>query len=192
MTLHIEATGRYNHRPSRRPRARCIARALREAARHDGSELPSTEGRPVKVAICAHDQWYLRPGRAGAAPLLSRARAEHPEQVRDADLAVLPGVGSARLATGRGCPLPRRSPAPSRGRRPPDTRDVLRPAARAPWRMEEDGGVEGSGSCPGRAVRLPQHRAPRIGWAGVEPEGEAFWFAHSSLRGGDGRGDRVT
>ena len=28
-------------------------------------------------------------------------------------------------------------------------------------------------------MRLRGERVPRIGWAGVEPEGEAFWFAHS-------------
>jgi glutamine amidotransferase len=28
-------------------------------------------------------------------------------------------------------------------------------------------------------VRLRGDRVPRIGWASVEPIGEAFWFAHS-------------
>ena len=32
---------------------------------------------------------------------------------------------------------------------------------------------------PGRAVRLRSERVPRIGWAEVDPSGEAFWFAHS-------------
>ena len=44
---------------------------------------------------------------------------------------------------------------------------------------EEDGGVPGLGLVPGRAVRLVSERVPRIGWATVEPNGEAFWFAHS-------------
>jgi imidazole glycerol-phosphate synthase subunit HisH len=44
---------------------------------------------------------------------------------------------------------------------------------------EEDGGVEGLGLLPGRAVRLREGRVPRIGWAEVEPLGEAFYFAHS-------------
>jgi glutamine amidotransferase len=44
---------------------------------------------------------------------------------------------------------------------------------------EEDGGVEGLGIVPGRAVRLHGERVPRIGWAHVEPSGEAYWFAHS-------------
>jgi glutamine amidotransferase len=44
---------------------------------------------------------------------------------------------------------------------------------------EEDGGTEGLGIVPGRAVRLREGRVPRIGWATVEPDGAAYWFAHS-------------
>jgi glutamine amidotransferase len=44
---------------------------------------------------------------------------------------------------------------------------------------EEDGGVEGLGIVPGRAVRLREGRVPRIGWAEVEPLGDAYYFAHS-------------
>jgi imidazole glycerol-phosphate synthase subunit HisH len=44
---------------------------------------------------------------------------------------------------------------------------------------EEDGGVEGLGLLPGRAVRLREGRVPRVGWAEVEPLGQAFYFAHS-------------
>jgi glutamine amidotransferase len=43
---------------------------------------------------------------------------------------------------------------------------------------EEDGGVEGLGLVPGRAVRLRDGRVPRIGWADVGDRG-AFYFAHS-------------
>jgi imidazole glycerol phosphate synthase glutamine amidotransferase subunit len=50
---------------------------------------------------------------------------------------------------------------------------------------DEDGGVEGLGILPGRAVRLREGRVPRIGWATVEPidsagfTAESFYFAHS-------------
>ena len=44
---------------------------------------------------------------------------------------------------------------------------------------EEDGGVPGLALLPGRAVRLRTERVPRIGWARVEPDGDAFYFAHS-------------
>ncbi|HSJ93721.1 MAG TPA: hypothetical protein VK896_06765, partial [Gaiellaceae bacterium] len=39
--------------------------------------------------------------------------------------------------------------------------------------------VRGLGIVPGRAERLREGRVPRIGWAEVEPLGEAFYFAHS-------------
>ncbi len=44
---------------------------------------------------------------------------------------------------------------------------------------EEDGGVAGLGVAPGRVSRLGQGRVPRLGWATVEPWGEAYYFAHS-------------
>jgi glutamine amidotransferase len=46
-------------------------------------------------------------------------------------------------------------------------------------RSDEDGGVQGLGLLPGRAVRLREGRVPRIGWAEVEPGREAYYFAHS-------------
>ena len=44
---------------------------------------------------------------------------------------------------------------------------------------EEDGGVKGLGLLDGLVVRLDAPRIPRLGWAMVEPWGEAFYFAHS-------------
>jgi imidazole glycerol phosphate synthase glutamine amidotransferase subunit len=134
----------------------------------------------VKVAICAYGAGNVRSvelafRRLGAEPF----RAERAEQVRDADLAVLPGVGSAGLAMA--------------GLRERGLDEALldRAAAGRPTlgiclglqvaldETEEDGGVAGLGLLPGRAVRLQGDRVPRIGWACVEPSGEAFWFAHS-------------
>ena len=106
-----------------------------------------------------------------------RLGADLTDDLAGADLAVLPGVGSARSAMeGLG-----------------DAAEVLR-ARHAAGRSilgiclglqlaldesEEDGGVAGLGLVPGRAVRLESERVPRIGWAPVEPGGEAYWFAHS-------------
>ena len=131
---------------------------------------------------------------------LRRLGAELIDDLEAADLAVLPGVGSARSAMdGLG-----------------DAGDVLRErhAANRPIlgiclglqlaldETEEDGGVAGLGLVPGGAVRLRDERVPRIGWAPVEPppsptatgftgrampawpawlpaKAETYWFAHS-------------
>jgi glutamine amidotransferase len=108
-------------------------------------------------------------------------RTSDPRRVAAADLAVLPGVGSAASAMA--------------GLRARGLDDALRDrvAAGRPTlgiclglqlaleSSDEDGGVECLGLLPGRAVRLPEEsgRVPRIGWAEVEPHGGAFYFAHS-------------
>jgi imidazole glycerol phosphate synthase glutamine amidotransferase subunit len=134
----------------------------------------------VKVAICAYGAGNVRSvelafRRLGAEP----CRADRAEQVRDADLAVLPGVGSAGLAMeglrerGLDEGLLDRAAA---GR---PTLGICLGLQLALDETEEDGGITGLGLVPGRAVRLRGDRVPRIGWASVEPFGEAFWFAHS-------------
>jgi len=134
----------------------------------------------VRVAICAYGAGNVRSVelaflRAGAEAVL----AQTPETVRDADLAVLPGVGSAGSAMAglreRGLDeaLLRRAAA---GR---PTLGICLGLQLALDESEEDGGVAGLGLVPGRAVRLRGGRVPRIGWATVEPGSEAFWFAHS-------------
>lgn len=44
---------------------------------------------------------------------------------------------------------------------------------------EEDGGASCLGLVRGRATRLRGQRVPRMGWARVDPGGDAFYFAHS-------------
>jgi glutamine amidotransferase len=127
----------------------------------------------VNVAICRYGAGNVRSVELA----LQRLGAELTDDVAGADLAILPGVGSARSAMdGLG-----------------DTADVLRErvvGGRAVLGIclglqialdesEEDGGVTGLGLVRGRAVRLQAERVPRIGWAPVEPGGETYWFAHS-------------
>src|SRR5207253_944699 len=108
---------------------------------------------------------------------LRRLGAELVEDVQGADLAVLPGVGSARSAMdelrrqGLDALLRERV-----ARRKPVLGICLGLQLAVDW-SEEDGGVDGLGLLPGKAVRLRAGRVPRIGWA--EVDGAAYYFAHS-------------
>ena len=107
------------------------------------------------------------------------AVTEDPDELAVAGLAVLPGVGSAASAMAglraRGLDEALRA----RVRTGAATLGICLGLQLALEESEEDGGVPGLGLLPGRAVRLREGRVPRIGWAPVEPGGEAFYFAHS-------------
>ncbi|MBV8257466.1 MAG: imidazole glycerol phosphate synthase subunit HisH [Actinobacteria bacterium] len=134
----------------------------------------------MKVAIAAYGAGNVRSvelalHRLGAEPEL----AHDPEPLLDADLAVLPGVGSAATAMAG---LRERGLDEAFRRRAADGKPTLGICLGLQLALdesEEDGGVPCLGLVPGRAVRLKEGRVPRIGWAKVEPQGEAFWFAHS-------------
>ena len=129
----------------------------------------------MRVAICEYGAGNVR----SVAIAFERLGAELTDRVYDADLAVLPGVGSARAAMaglqarGHDVALRERFAA---GR---PILGICLGLQLALDETEEDGGVEGLGILPGRAVRLREGRVPRIGWAEVEPLGGAFYFAHS-------------
>ena len=62
---------------------------------------------------------------------------------------------------------------------PADARHLPRPPARARASRRRTAASPGSGSCPAGRCASREGRVPRIGWAEVEPSGEAFYFAHS-------------
>jgi imidazole glycerol phosphate synthase glutamine amidotransferase subunit len=129
----------------------------------------------VRVAICEYGAGNVR----SVALAFERLGAQMTGDVENADLAVLPGVGSAAAAM-RG--LRARELDEALRARVDEGRPVLGICLGLQLALEEteeDGGVEGLGFLSGRAVRLREGRVPRIGWANVEPIGEAFYFAHS-------------
>jgi imidazole glycerol-phosphate synthase subunit HisH len=131
----------------------------------------------TRVAVCDYGAGNVR----SVAIALERLGAEvtvttDAETVAGADLAVLPGVGSAASAM-RALRTAGIDEA-LRARTGP-TLGICLGLQLALEHSDEDGGVEGLGLLPGRARRLREGRVPRIGWAPVDPVGDAFYFAHS-------------
>lgn len=128
----------------------------------------------MNVAICGYGAGNVRSVEIA----FRRLGAEITTDVAAADLAVLPGVGSARAAMaglrerGHDVALRERFDA---GR--PIFGICLGLQLALEW-TEEDGGVDGLGLVEGRSARLREGRVPRMGWAEVDDRG-AFYFAHS-------------
>jgi imidazole glycerol phosphate synthase glutamine amidotransferase subunit len=128
----------------------------------------------VNVAICEYGAGNVRSVELA----LRRLGADVVGDVAGADLAVLPGVGSARAAMDG---LRRSGHDEALRERFSEDRPILGICLGLQLMLdetEEDGGVDGLGLVPGRAVRLREGRVPRIGWAEVGDRG-AFYFAHS-------------
>ena len=127
MCINVEATG-----DGSAPRRRGGVQGGRPCAARCGSPRglarPVDEGDPVKVAICRYGAGNVRSVELA----LARLGAELVDDVDGADLAILPGVGSARSAMdGPEGARRRRRPARAPCRRPADPRHLPRPAARA-------------------------------------------------------------
>ena len=134
----------------------------------------------MKVAVCDYGAGNVRSVLAAFARLdTDVCIAETPDAIAAADLAVLPGVGSAASAMAvlreRGLDEALRTRVAGGG----PTLGICLGLQLALERSDEDGGVQGLGVLSGRAVRLREGRVPRIGWAQVEPGREAYYFAHS-------------
>jgi imidazole glycerol phosphate synthase glutamine amidotransferase subunit len=102
-----------------------------------------------------------------------------PALITSGDFVVLPGVGSARSAmehldaTGASQALRERHASGGA------TLGICLGMQLALETSEEDGGVTGLGLLPGYVRRLHERRVPRLGWAIVDPWGDAYYFAHS-------------
>ena len=134
----------------------------------------------MNVAVCSYGAGNVRSvvvafERLGATAVVT----SDPRDVVSADLAVLPGVGSAASAMEglreRGLDEALRERVAGAG----PTLGICLGLQLALDETEEDGGIAGLALLSGRAVRIRDGRVPRIGWATVQPGGEAFYFAHS-------------
>jgi glutamine amidotransferase len=134
----------------------------------------------VTVAVCDYGAGNVRSVSAALTRLGARVVVTtDPETVLGSVLAVLPGVGSA--ASAMSALREQKVDAALRDRVAAGlpTLGICLGLQLALDETEEDGGVEGLGILRGRAARIHGGRVPRIGWAPVEPGGEAFYFAHS-------------
>jgi imidazole glycerol-phosphate synthase subunit HisH len=142
----------------------------------------------VKVAVCDYRAGNIRSVEIA----MRRLGAELVDDVAGADLAVLPGVGSARSAMDE---LQRQGLDEVLRARVAAGRAVLGICLGLQLALEfseEDGGVDGLGILSGRSVRLTEGRIPRMGWATVSGDVDvplrhadmsdrpaAYYFAHS-------------
>jgi imidazole glycerol phosphate synthase glutamine amidotransferase subunit len=128
----------------------------------------------VRFAICEYGAGNVRSVELA----LERLGGERIDDVENADLAVLPGVGAARAAMDglreRGHDAALRERVQAGGL----VLGICLGLQLALEASDEDGGVDGLGLLPGRAVRLHEGRVPRMGWARVDGLGD-FYFAHS-------------
>jgi len=134
----------------------------------------------VRVAICSYGAGNTRSVQLAFERLGVRADVvDDADDVFGADLAVLPGVGSAGSAlTG----LRQRGLVEALRERAAVELPILGICLGLQLALdetEEDGGVAGLGLVPGRAVRLRGGRVPRIGWSPLDGSGETYWYAHS-------------
>jgi imidazole glycerol-phosphate synthase subunit HisH len=134
----------------------------------------------VRVAVVDYGAGNTRSVRAALRALgLSSDLTSDPGAILGAERVVLPGVGSAASAMAH---LRASGAAGALARRHLDGAPILGICLGLQLALEaseEDGGVEGLGLAGGVARRIGAPRVPRLGWATVEPWGEAYYFAHS-------------
>ena len=134
----------------------------------------------MNVAVCDYGAGNTRSVVAALSRLdVDVTLTADPQAITSAELAVLPGVGSARSAMDALCQRGLDQALRARADGGKQTLGICLGLQLALEWSDEDGGVECLGILPGRAERLTQGHIPRMGWALVEPWRQAFYFAHS-------------
>lgn len=102
-----------------------------------------------------------------------------PDHIVSATHVILPGVGSARSAMEHLRASGADNALRERFARGSSILGICLGLQLAMDETEEDGGVTTLGLVEGRVRRLREGRVPRLGWSNVEPDGSAYYFAHS-------------
>jgi imidazole glycerol phosphate synthase glutamine amidotransferase subunit len=104
-----------------------------------------------------------------------------PAAIADSDFVILPGVGSARSAMEHLKSTGAAQALRIRFERGAPILGICLGMQLALEHSDEDGGVDGIGLLPGSVHLMSEGRVPRLGWATVEPWGDAYYFAHSYI-----------
>jgi glutamine amidotransferase len=134
----------------------------------------------VSVAIANYGAGNLRSLLAALRRLdMDASATQDPTVIAEADHVILPGVGSAASAMATLRDTGMEAALRSRHAEGRPILGICMGMQLAVDETEEDGGVACLRLVRGRCIRLRAERVPRMGWACVEPWGEAFYFAHS-------------
>jgi glutamine amidotransferase len=134
----------------------------------------------VSVVVVDYGAGNTRSVRAALSHVgVTSVLSSDPEEIATSELVILPGVGSARSAMDH---LDSTGAAQALRDRFESGASILGICLGMQLALEhsdEDGGVDGIGLLHGNARLMTEGRVPRLGWAMVEPWGEAYYFAHS-------------
>jgi imidazole glycerol-phosphate synthase subunit HisH len=134
----------------------------------------------VSVVVVDYGAGNTRSVRAALTHVgVSSVLSSDPAVIATSDLVVLPGVGSARSAMDHLDSTGAAQALRDRFDRGASILGICLGMQLALEHSDEDGGVDGLGLLRGTARLMTEGRVPRLGWATVEPWGEAYYFAHS-------------
>jgi imidazole glycerol-phosphate synthase subunit HisH len=134
----------------------------------------------VSVVVVDYGAGNTRSVRAALSHVgVSSVLSSDPAVIATSELVILPGVGSARSAMDHLDSTGAARALRDRFEHGASILGICLGMQLALEHSDEDGGVDGIGLLRGTARLMTEGRVPRLGWATVEPWGEAYYFAHS-------------